>query len=261
MPPIRNPFIAGGPVPPERFIGREKEVNAILNRLTQTLPGSSAIYGEARIGKTSLLHYLRSDQVLGDWQISPRDFTFCLLDCGGIDTPFSYNFWRTVVDELQQGTQNAQIARQLADFYLSREQPNQDVNDLCRHLSLSKHRFVLLLDEFENAIRQDSDLLRTLRVLVGEKSTNLVIATIGFLPGLVRDIDLGGGQTFDRPFEIRKLENFSRDETNYLIDQALAGTEVKFDQRDRQFVWDTSQGHPFKVQFACSRIFEDKVFS
>jgi AAA+ ATPase superfamily predicted ATPase len=96
MHPIRNPFIAGGPVPPERFVGRAKEVYAIMGRLTATRPASSAIFGEARIGKTSLLHYINSDQVKQDWSISSKNFTFVYLDCGGIDDPLFVNFWKTL---------------------------------------------------------------------------------------------------------------------------------------------------------------------
>src|SRR5262245_26831795 len=124
MAPIRNPFIAGGPVSPEVFIGRAKEINGILNRITNVRPSSSSIYGEARVGKTSLLHYLKSDQVFQDWELAPDKFTFCFIDCGGIDQPFAFNFWRTMIERLKNNTQNAQVSEQLANFSLNRKQPN-----------------------------------------------------------------------------------------------------------------------------------------
>jgi Cdc6-like AAA superfamily ATPase len=261
MPRIRNPFIVGGPVPPERFIGREREINAILNRLTDTIPGSSAIHGEARIGKTSLLHYLRSDEVAKEWKLSPNKFTFCLLDCGGIGTPFYLNFWRTAIHELQNRTQSVRVAQQLANFSLSKDHPSLNLRDLCRNLSLLKHRFVLLLDEFENVVKHDIYLLDTLRALVNEQLISMVISTTSPLPDMVKSIDFGGGQAFDRPFTIRELKYFSEKETRELINKALAGTNFAFDEDDYQYIWGISQGHPFKIQFACSRIFEDKMFS
>ena len=44
----------GNPVPPPHFIGRNKELRRIINRLLQQ-GQSSAIIGEPRSGKTSLL--------------------------------------------------------------------------------------------------------------------------------------------------------------------------------------------------------------
>jgi len=145
MAPIRNPFIAGGPVPPEHFINRKREVNAILDRLTGSRPASSAIYGEARIGKTSLLHYLKSDQILKDWGLSLDKFTICFIDCGGIDAPFAVNFWRIVVRELRDEIRNEQVSKDLSEFSISKDQPNIDLRNLFNHLSRSGHRFVLLL--------------------------------------------------------------------------------------------------------------------
>lgn len=47
-----SPFICGGAVPPEYFIGREYELNKIFDQLTGYGFGSVAISEERRIGKT-----------------------------------------------------------------------------------------------------------------------------------------------------------------------------------------------------------------
>ena len=51
-----NPYIVGAPVPPDRFYGREELIGAILTAIKTG--NHIAIYGERRIGKTSLLHQL-----------------------------------------------------------------------------------------------------------------------------------------------------------------------------------------------------------
>jgi hypothetical protein len=89
MHPIRNPFIAGGPVPPERFVGRAKEVYAIMGRLTATTFFWSTTRGSG-------FSIINSDQVKQDWSISSKNFTFVYLDCGGIDDPLFVNFWKTL---------------------------------------------------------------------------------------------------------------------------------------------------------------------
>lgn len=257
----QNPFIAGGPVPPECFIGREREVNAILNRLVAARPGSSAIYGEARIGKTSLLHYLNREKVKKDWDITSKDFTFIYFDCGGIDDPLRLNFWKTMYIKLRNGIQDRQVALVLEVRPIRENDLTLSLQEMFNELSKLDHRVVILLDEFENVVKKGVPLLRTLRALIAEHCVSLVISTTAYLPDLVRDIDLGGGQTFERPFDIRELKYFNSKEMNHLIDRALEGKKVTFNEKDRQFIWNVSQGHPFKVQFACSRLFEDKMFS
>jgi Cdc6-like AAA superfamily ATPase len=257
----RNPFIAAGPVPPERFINREREVQAILDRLVAARPGSSAICGEARIGKTSLLHYLKSEKVKEDWGITSKDFTFIYFDCGGIDNPIRLNFWRTMRIRLMSEVQDCEVALALEAWSIREYDLNLSIQEMLKELRKLSHRVVMLLDEFENVINKSVELLRTLRALANEQDVSLIVSTTPYLPNLVRDIDLGGGQAFERPFDIRELKYFSRKETNHLIDWALERTKVTFDEKDRQFVWDVSLGHPFKAQFACSRLFEDKIFA
>ncbi len=97
--------------------------------------------------------------------------------------------------------------------------------------------------------------------IVNEQYISLVIATAEPLPSLVKDIDFGGGQLFHRPFDIRELKYFNKKEIRSLIDIAVDGTGIKFSKNDYSYIQEISQGHPFKAQFACSRIFEDKIFS
>lgn len=51
-----NPYIVGAPVPPDKFYGRQRILHAILTAVKAK--NHVAIYGERRIGKTSLLHRL-----------------------------------------------------------------------------------------------------------------------------------------------------------------------------------------------------------
>ncbi len=53
---LDNPYIVGAPVPPDKFYGRRQMIGAILAAIKAK--NHVAIYGERRIGKTSLLHQL-----------------------------------------------------------------------------------------------------------------------------------------------------------------------------------------------------------
>ncbi|GAP63272.1 hypothetical protein ARMA_1695 [Ardenticatena maritima] len=56
---IRNPYAENRPASPEMFYGRAADVRWMIERLAKPYPDSLAIAGPRRIGKTSLLHYVR----------------------------------------------------------------------------------------------------------------------------------------------------------------------------------------------------------
>lgn len=70
MQPNNNPFEHGNPVPPERYVPRRAAQATVVSRLAN-YGQSSAITGEPRVGKTSLLLYLSAPemraQLYGDW--------------------------------------------------------------------------------------------------------------------------------------------------------------------------------------------------
>ena len=94
---LKNPFILGSPVPPTHFIGREREVRTILENLRGPGKGSSAISGERRIGKTSLLHYLESLERTQEWKALEIDHIFIYLDCLSISPFTAARFWQKVL--------------------------------------------------------------------------------------------------------------------------------------------------------------------
>ena len=96
-----NPFIFGGPVLPERFIGREKEVKDILDRLANPAHVSTAVSGEVLIGKTSLLHYISSPEIAEKRGLSSEKCRFIFIDSHTI-VPFNpTGFWRYVLKSLK----------------------------------------------------------------------------------------------------------------------------------------------------------------
>ena len=60
-----NPFIYGKPVPVTQHINRQRELRTLFARLRNG--ESTAIVGEPRIGKTSLLRCLATPTVQQEW--------------------------------------------------------------------------------------------------------------------------------------------------------------------------------------------------
>ncbi len=59
---MQNPFISGNPVSQESFINRQHEIRRVVGRVLNH-GQSSAILGEPRSGKTSLLQYLKAPEI------------------------------------------------------------------------------------------------------------------------------------------------------------------------------------------------------
>ncbi|MEO1431672.1 MAG: hypothetical protein AAFV71_21955 [Cyanobacteria bacterium J06633_8] len=93
-PPIEetSPFIIGSSIKhPSRFFGRQRELKRLFQILKRHPLQNAAIIGKRRIGKTSLLHYLKNitvtakeelrKQQKSDWLPHPEIYTFMhLLD-------------------------------------------------------------------------------------------------------------------------------------------------------------------------------------
>jgi len=261
VPDYRNPFIVGGPVPPACFIGREKEVRTILDRLAGSAPGSTAVSGEALIGKTSLLHYISSPDTTKEWWLSPEKCTFIFMDSQTI--PFSpMGFWRYVLRSL--------TARKAHDLgYIEGLLKGDDIGgfelgELFDRIARDGKLVVLLLDEFEHIIEHvnsdDPQFLKLLRALINRPAHGLalVLASRKPLEDLCQNMRFEGSP-FPTSFTSLSLGSFSWEEANTLIDVYAQGTGVTFSDRDREFAYEISEGHPYWLQKVCFKLFQRHV--
>ena len=262
MPDYRNPFIVGGPVPPEHFIGREREVKNILDRLANPAHGSAAVSGEVRIGKTSLLHYISSHRIAEKWGLSPEKCTFIFVDSQTI-VPFSpMGFWHYVLKSL--------AAREVYDQgYIDGLLKEDDVGsfelgELFDCIARDGKLVVLLLDEFEHIIEHvnpdDPQFLYRLRALINRPAHELalVLASRKPLTELCQNMRFGGSP-FYTSFALLSLGPFSWEEANRLMDVYTRATGVTFSDRDREFAYEISKGHPYWLQKTCLKLFQRHV--
>ena len=267
MPEPRNPFIHGVPVPPSKFVGRGQEVRTIFDQIAGPALGSVAINGEHRMGRTSLLHYVFDPDVAAGWGVTPDRYILVYLDCQSISGFTPTRFWRRVLG--------------LLPSWLGDEGPREAIERLLRQEGIvcsdldavldgihgSGRRLVLLLDEFEWAIRTDTeedlattrDFLSGLRALIGRvpRALSLIVATREPLEALCRPIKFIGSP-FHSIFVSLTLQPFTREEAEELIDKYLEGTGVEFSEEDRAFVYEVSGGHPYWLQNACFKLFARK---
>lgn len=282
-----NPFITGEPVSALRFIGRREQVNTILSQLANPQSrGSSALSGEQRIGKTSLLHYIVSPDAEMRY-LPPDKFIFVSVDSStlgtymnslGLQTLTEDLFWRYIAQCLTYPTQRASSlirlsrilgfkrqAKALGRSVRLHKQDKIGIFDLIRlseQIAANGRLAVLLLDEFEwiinNIDLQRPILLNTLRSLI-----NLPIEKRGFalitssekpLSVLCEGVKFTGSP-FPNVLVPVHLRPFSPNEAHELIDTYLEDAAITFSGEDRGFAYNLSKGHPYWLQRVCFELF------
>lgn len=263
-----NPFWIDGPVTPSRFIGRRREVRKTFSQLTGPGQGSVAISGPRCAGKTSLLRYIAAPEIAAEWDLTEDNALISLLDCQLVDHPFNVTaFWRQVLNLLQPHLQTS-IGEELQELCQQEPIGNADFELILDALHEGGQRLILLLDNFDQLIRTQAanetkirDFLSQLRALINRRprTLSLVVATDEPLEELCQTIDFGGASPFPNSFISIRLKALSDQEINELIENALSGTGVAFDEHDRSHISRLSRGHPLLAQLAGHLLFEAKA--
>jgi len=266
VPDYRDPFIVGGPVPPKRFIGREREVKAIFDRLASPAPSpaGTAISGEARIGKTSLLHYICDSQVAEKRGLPPEKYTFVFIDSHTI-VPFTPDsFWRYILKSLvtQQVYDPRHIESLLKDG--RKKVGSFELDTLFERIAQEGKLVVLLLDEFERVVEHVSpdnpEILSLLQALINRpmRGLALVLSSREPLSALFCDFRFSDSP-FPASFTSLSLGPFSRAEADKLIETYTRDTGIRFSRTEKKRVYEVSRGHPYQLQSACHELFEQKA--
>ena len=250
----RNPFVYNAPVPPAKFIGRYDQVDYILGSLANPARTSIAMSGDPRVGKTSLLHYLRQPEAQAGWGLSPDWCHFIYLDCHNIIPFREAKFWRFVLRNLAQSFKRDELlSRQVQDLLSQAAPDTYDLSNLFDDIAQAGRLVVLMLDEFEAVIehldREAPEFLYHLRALVNrpDRGLALIVATRTPLKQLCVDFRFAGS-SFDNVFSAVPLFPFSQDEVNELLDQY----GVDFSPAERDDLRRLAGNHPYLVQLTGS---------
>jgi len=257
-----NPFVYNAPVAADRFIGRTNEVDQILSQLANQARVSCAVSGDPRVGKTSLLHYVRQEPVREAWGLSSSWCHVIYLDCHSI-IPFSEDdFWHYILRELEQQLKDDEQLSGRVKWMLLPEQVSPDIydlNSLFDEIARAGRLVVLLLDEFEGIVENldpaSPRLLYHLRALLNrpERGLTLILASRPPLKQLCADLRFAGSP-FDNSFSAIALAPFSEAE----VDQLLATYQADFSDEERAYLIQAAGRHPYLVQLTASLLVQLK---
>ncbi len=136
-----NPFIYGNPVPPEKLYGRQQARLEIKNRIGAIAAQSVNIVGFRRVGKTSLLRYVRANPTEF---IHPNKQPLIVsldLQSNPVSTPLG------ILEGLRRGIMQQQKGQE--PWKQDENEDDWAVNDGLEALRDRGVRLIVMLDEFE----------------------------------------------------------------------------------------------------------------
>ncbi len=219
------------------------ELMTIFNRLENLQ--SCDVYGERKIGKSSLLYYIfkKARGRLGG------GYVVAYIDMQAAEYHNVGDFLRNSLNELGANSKGIISSNSLNQNLIAF---SESVKELKK-----KKKPILLIDEFEGLTKKqefNDDVFDTLRSLGNNGHIAYVTASLNSLKTLCEK------GKFTSPFynifsEVR-LGKFTPEETMEFL--SIRGGSFGFNQGEIEFIYEIVDNHPLHLQIACDHVFKNK---
>lgn len=261
---MSNPFFHGNPVSPSQFLNRRRELRRAVGRILNQ-GQSSAIVGEPRTGKTSLLEYLAAPETQTELYGTDMDrLLFTYLDAQTLGMQFSQaQFWEYALRPLYEQVVVLEPGTPLAQAYAICSENHFGTFVLERllvQMELGGRCLVLMLDEFDvllqHPILNSAEFFGSLRSLASRSRGALALVIASRLPleslnKQAQELSRTGSPYFNFFVEIA-LGAWPDSSVDELL--RLAGEW--FTTAERRFLRELAGGHPYLLQTAASLLWE-----
>jgi tetratricopeptide (TPR) repeat protein len=242
-----NPYVAGAPVMnDEMFFGRRQ----LVDRILQTIHNNSLLlYGERRIGKTSIQHQLKRRLL----DIDDPHFAFypVYIDLQG--TPQEQFFWtiaRDIAEELTPALEGLAITGSAPSDYGYRDLLG-DLRLVIRYLqeqSPKTVKLVLLIDEVDELNEYDPRINQRLRSLFMKNFAENLVAVVSGVE--IKKRWEREGSPWYNFFEEIEVRPFEKQEARELIRKPIEGI-FKADADVVEHIISLTEGRPYLIQKLC----------
>lgn len=248
-----NPFTFGNPIrDPSRFYGRDNEVRQIASRLLSSGHESTSVVGERRLGKTSLLYYLKDPQVAEQLGFTPDRYCLIYIDFQGLVDITPQRFWERVLEKMSRTICHQSLQAEIKTLLEIPDFDLFDLEDLFEKTSAADLTTVLLLDEFEYVTQNPNfktDFFGGLRALAMHHNLPLVTSTGRELVDLCHSQEIKGSPFFNI-FASVVLRPFTRQQALDLVDGYINQAGLEVSAEEKELVITLGGGNPFFVQMA-----------
>ncbi len=251
MPFPTNPYTAGDPVgKTDAFVGRSDVLREVLRVLRHPTQNAITLYGQRRIGKTSILQYLE----LHLPEHGPyHTVLFDLMNKAGLPLPaILHDLGRTIAMHLglPDPTPQETTERNFRESFL----PGV-LEALPEQASL-----VLLLDEFDVLADPEAEsqskkrffgYMRDLRRLASER-----LQFVFVLGRNIDDLDIVARGLF-KDLPAKRVSFLSPKDAEELVRLSERDGGLRWTKEAVAHIWELAAGHPYLTQALCSRVWEE----
>jgi len=244
-----NPYVAGAPVLDESlFFGRDR----LLDRILQTIHNNSLLlYGERRIGKTSIQHHLKRRLLELDDPI--YDFYPVYIDLQG--TPEDRFFATIAEDVFQQLSDQVEMPDQ-PSFEDERSEYSyrdlvRDLRSVIRQLEAGSDRrvkLVLLIDEVDELNDYDPRINQRLRSLFMKSFAESLVAVVSGVE-IKKHWERVGSPWYNFFEEVEVLP-LREEEARRLIERPIAGV-LRIGDGVVERILELTDKRPYLIQKMC----------
>jgi class 3 adenylate cyclase len=247
-----NPFLNRSAISlPEYFCGREVLLHKVYSRLSASRPQSVSLYGERRIGKSSLLNQLRSFKLRNLFLEDNQHYIFINIDIQSMRRATVEHF----IETLYEGIISCFSGNISFDL-------NPDYHDFARLVAeLSNAGFVLIVmfDEFDLITLNpnfDTEFYSWLRSLASHYQVAYVTSSLTQLQQLCATKKISDSPFFNI-FTAFHVGPFSQEETATMIRQLMQLSLTDYDFGPWLPEINDKAGYlPFFIQIYCSNLFD-----
>ena len=274
-----NPFTPKSGWEPKTFAGRKEEFKFFEKKIEEAKKGRCdhlLILGEWGIGKTSLLReFKRIAQEKGfiSSMVTIREFRKTedladavehLIETIPLKLPLDLNKLRNFLSQIE--SLGVQVLGTGFQLYRKTERMDPQVfllkclQILWEDLKDKTKVLPIFLDDVQNFDRvteiftliknvlSDDEILRTKYLFV------LSCTPMSWLKFMQLHHPIG------RYFTPRlTLKRLTREETCYVIEETLKGTNVTFDSEVKEKAYEYTQGHPYEIQVLCANLYDNAI--
>ncbi|MGD2246778.1 MAG: AAA-like domain-containing protein [Candidatus Methanofastidiosia archaeon] len=240
-----NPFNFSKPVRGDNFFNREKEVDTAMGFLKKLQ--SFSIVGERRIGKTSFLDYILSEDVLKEYNIDPDAYILVYFNMGNLYDINKKIFIEAIVKKIEKQTK---IKIKSIDIF-------EKFSVLVDKLAPNGKNLVIALDEVE-IIEPilDVNFSHWLRAIFQRQNAMAITASQKTVGGI--DPNSLSSPLFNI-FGNLFLGLFEREETENMIKGMFQRGEINLKKDEIDFLADLSGGNPYLIQFLGFHYYEKRI--
>ncbi|MEK8020184.1 MAG: ATP-binding protein [Candidatus Parabeggiatoa sp.] len=259
---MSNPFFYGGSIPPEHFVGRENEIRRLINPIITGQ--STAIIGEPRSGKTSLLRYLAEPTLhKKHYDKHGEKLLFSFLDVQTLSDQFNQSqFWEHALRPLHENIITSRSPNTLvAKAYKNCQKEDFSVFALERlfeKMQQDGQHLVFMIDEFDALLNHPTlnkaTFFGSLRSLTSRtQALSLLIASRLSLSNLNSHTQqFTTGSPYFNVFQDNTLGPLADTAVQTLLNRGNA----HFNEDDHHFITKVAGAHPYLLQAAASALWE-----